>query len=106
MKEATYQKDLIKKLKLLFPGCLILKNDPKQIQGIPDLTIFYKDKWAMLEVKATSISKFRPNQHYYLEKLKTMSFAALINPDNEKDILDALQRSFGISRKTRILKSK
>ena len=50
-KENKFQADLIKELKQLFPGCMILKNDANYIQGIPDLTIFYNDQWAVLECK-------------------------------------------------------
>lgn len=50
-KENKFQADLIKELKQLFPGCMILKNDANYIQGIPDLTIFYNDRWAVLECK-------------------------------------------------------
>ena len=51
-KENSYQKDLKKKLEKIFKGCIILKNDPElNPSGIPDLTIFYKNKWATLETK-------------------------------------------------------
>ncbi len=40
LSEAAYQMKLINKLKVLFPECLIVKNDSAQNQGIPDLTIF------------------------------------------------------------------
>ena len=43
-KENKFQADLIKELKQLFPGCMILKNDANYIQGIPDLTIFFDVK--------------------------------------------------------------
>ena len=49
--EKIFQSELIKELRELFPGCIILKNDPTYIQGIPDLLILFEDKWAALEVK-------------------------------------------------------
>lgn len=99
--ERDYQSDLIKKLKHLFPGCLILKNDPTYLQGILDLSIFYKDRWAMLEVKASASSPEQPNQRYYVELLDAMSFAAFIYPENEEEVLDALQQSFVAGRDAR-----
>jgi hypothetical protein len=51
MLESKFQANLIKEIKTTFPGCVVLKNDSSYLQGIPDLSIFYKDKWAMLEVK-------------------------------------------------------
>jgi len=95
MRESIYQLDLIKRLRDRFPGCVILKNDPSFIQGIPDLIILYGDKWAMLEVKPRASAPTRPNQPYFVEKFNEMSFAAFINPDNEEEVLDALQSSFG-----------
>jgi len=84
---------LIKKLKLLFPGCLILKNDPTYLQGIPDLLILVGRNWAMLEVKDSATAPFQPNQMYYLEMLDKMSYADVIYPENEEDVLRGLQRS-------------
>ena len=91
MLESEYQALLIEKLKELFPDCLVLKNDPNYIQGIPDLTVLYKDRWALLEVKASAKSKERPNQRYYVQKYAQMTFCSFIYPENEKEVLDALQ---------------
>jgi hypothetical protein len=100
--ESVYQGKLIKKLKFLFPGCVILKNDPGYLQGVPDLIILYRDRWAMLEAKANENSPSRPNQPYYVEKLNEMSFAAFIHPSNEEEILRALQQALGFSGDARL----
>jgi hypothetical protein len=92
--ESEYQKKLIDKLRVLYPGCLILKNDPEYLPGIPDLSIFYGARWAMLEVKASAKSKYRPNQEYYLELANGMSFASVIYPSIEEDVLSALSAAF------------
>lgn len=94
MRESTYQNSLIRKLKSLFPDCIILKNDSSYIQGIPDLTIFFEDKWATLEVKASEDSPEQPNQVYYVDLMNQMSFSAFIYPENEEEVLYHLQRSF------------
>jgi len=94
MLERDYQARLIKELRRLFPGCVILKNDSDYLQGIPDLTILYNDRWAMLEVKAGAKSSVQPNQDYYVHKLNEMSFAAFIYPSNQEAVLDDLQRTF------------
>lgn len=93
MRESKYQSELIKKLRLLFPDCVILKNDAGYLQGIPDLVIFYGDRYAFLEVKAAEDSEVQVNQPYYVEKLNRMSFAAFIYPSNEQEVLDGLVRS-------------
>lgn len=92
--ERDYQAGLIKKLRKLFPGILILKNDSGYLQGILDLSLFYGDRWAMLEVKASADAPVQPNQEYYVELLDGMSFAAFIYPENEGEVLDALRAEF------------
>ena len=94
MLERDYQRNLVKKLKQIFPGCVVMKNDAQLKQGIPDLTILYKDKWACLEVKKSENSSHRPNQDYNVEKLKGMSYAAFIYPENEEKIFSELREVF------------
>jgi hypothetical protein len=104
--ERHYQAALIKKLRVIFPGCIILKNDASYMQGVPDLILLYGPYWAMLEVKWNKDSPFQPNQEYYLEQLNGMSFAACIFPENEDEVLDALQQAFGLRRPARLAKRK
>jgi len=93
MLEREYQSKLIKKLKELFPGCVVTKLDSSHIQGIPDLLILFNDKWATLEVKKSKNASLRPNQDYYISKLNEMSFSKIIFPENEKEVLDELQQA-------------
>lgn len=93
MSESAFQTRLIKKLRRMFPGCVILKNDSGYLQGIPDLVIFYENRYAFLEVKASESAPFQVNQPYYLDLLNGMSFARAIYPSNEKEVLDALTRA-------------
>jgi len=102
MLESTYQNKLIKKLEQLFPGCVIVKNDPSHKQGFPDLTIFYKDHWAVLEVKASAGAPQQPNQEYFVGTMGQMSFAAFIYPENEREVLSDLQSAFSDHRKARV----
>lgn len=93
-RERDFQGELIKKIKQRFDGCIVLKNDPNYLQGFPDLTILWKDKWAVLECKRDKDSEKRPNQDYYVNKLNGMSYSSFIYPENEEEILDEIQRSF------------
>lgn len=93
--EAVYQNKLISKIQDLFPGCFILRNDPSENQGIPDLLILYGHQWAMLEVKLSFDSPEQPNQDYYIDLFNNMSYAAFICPENEREILHDLQFAFG-----------
>lgn len=92
--ERDYQSSLIKRLKIRFPGCIILKNDPDYIQGIPDLIILYGPHWAMLEVKKDEKASHRPNQDYYISKAKAMSYGSFIYPENEEAVLNEVQQAF------------
>lgn len=93
LKENEYQMDLIPRIHACLPGCLVLKNDPNYIQGIPDLSVFHMNKWALLEVKASEKSKERPNQRYYIEHWGQFVFTAFIYPENEAEVLRALQHA-------------
>lgn len=94
MLESKFQSNLIKELKKEFPGCMVLKNDPTYIQGIPDLLILYKDKWATLEVKRSAKAKHQPNQDYYVDKMNEMSHSAFIYPENKEEVMSELRRKF------------
>ena len=98
MREPEYQARLIKKLHKRFPGAIIMKNDSGYIQGIPDLTIFFYNQWAMLEVKISEDAPERPNQRYHVENANDMSFAAFIFPENEEAVLNELQLAFSLGR--------
>lgn len=92
--EREFQSKLIKEIKKEFPGCMVLKNDPTYMQGIPDLLVLYKDKWASLEIKASSTAKHQPNQDYYVDKMNEMSHSAFIYPENKDQVLDNLRKAF------------
>lgn len=94
MKENKFQAGLKKKLRAMFPGCIVTKLDSSDIQGIPDLLVLYKDKWAALEVKKEAKASHRPNQDYYVEKMNEMSFSRFIFPENEEDVLNELRETF------------
>ena len=96
--EKKFQRELIKELKETFEGCLVLKNDAGYIQGIPDLLVLYKNKWAALECKMNLGASKRPNQEYYVELMNKMSFARFICPENKVEVLYELSKTFRSSR--------
>lgn len=100
MLESKFQAGLIKELKERLPGCIVLKNDPNYIQGIPDLTVLYREKWAMLETKQSGKASHRPNQEYYIQQCNGMSFARFICPENKEEVLNDLQRALQSGGKT------
>jgi hypothetical protein len=104
MTENQYQAQLIKKLEKMFPGCMIFKMDPSYQQGIPDLVMLWHKHWASLEVKPHASASVRPNQGYFIKRLNRMSFAAYIYPENEEEVLSALQQAFEPPRRARVSK--
>lgn len=94
MLENKFQAKLIKELKDEFPDCMVLKNDSAYLQGVPDISVFYKDRWAMLEVKKNKNAKRQPNQDYYVNKLNEMSYAAFVYPENKDEVIEELKRKF------------
>jgi len=94
MLERNFQANLIKELKELFEGCIVTKLDPGHIQGIPDLLILYKNKWATLECKKNASAKKQPNQEYYVGLMNEMSFSRFICPENKEEVLYELQQTF------------
>ena len=102
IRENEYQAKLIKRLVDIFPGCVVLKTDTAYQQGFPDLLILWGAYWASLEVKPSSRSRSQPNQDFFIERLDQMSFAAFIYPENEEEVLHALQQAFESPRRARV----
>lgn len=94
MRENKFQADLIKEMKKRWDNCIVLKNDPNYIQGVPDLAVFHNDKWAMLECKKGANEHHQPNQDYYVELMDNMSFARFIFPENKEEVLNAMGEFF------------
>jgi len=104
--ERDFQSALIKELKILLPGCFILKNDPNYIQGFPDLLILFETQWAALECKRSAKVRQNPepNQEYYIDELDKLSFARFIYPENKEEVLRDLQSTFQLDRSTCVSK--
>ena len=96
--ERNFQRDLIKEIKKRFEGCIVCKLNANYIQGIPDLLILYKDRWATLECKESAHATHRPNQDYYVNLMNKMSFSRFIFPENKERILHELEQSFSSRR--------
>jgi len=102
MTENEYQQQLVQTIYDRLPGkpledIIVIINDPNYIQGIPDLSVFYRPTglWAMLEVKTSAKAKERPNQRWYIENWGQTVFTAFIYPENEEEVLLALQSALG-----------
>lgn len=96
MLERDFQKKLVKKLETQYPEAIIYKNESKQ--GFPDLTILYGDRWALLECKREPKASHRMNQDYWVERANQMGFASFIYPENEGEVLHALEQALRSDR--------
>lgn len=92
--ENSFQANLKKELKSMFPGCIVTKMDSGDIQGIPDLLVLYGEKWATLECKKSKKAKKQPNQEYYVDAMNTMSYSRFIYPENKEEVLSELREKF------------
>lgn len=104
-RESKFQAKLIVELKEMFPGSVVLKNDPNYIQGFPDLLILFEEKWAVLECKKSEAAAKQANQEYYVNTLGKMSYANFIHPDNKEEVLGELQQAFRSRRSARVSRS-
>lgn len=97
--ESKFQKDFLDEAKRRYPGCIALKNDSGYIQGFPDWTLLYKDKWAVLEMKKERGARKQPNQEYYVDLLNNMSFSRFVFPDNQEEVFEDLDTFFKRKRR-------
>jgi hypothetical protein len=105
MLESRFQGEFLKKLRLLLPGCIIMKNDSSYLQGVPDYIFLWRDRWGTLEFKRRrprSSRDFEPNQEWYIDTMNDMSFSRCVYPENEEEVLDEIQHTFTARRKTRV----
>lgn len=103
--ETDYQKHLKDEIKRRLPGAVVTKQDPNDIQGIPDLAVFYGCTYAWLEVKRHAKAPHRPNQPFYVAKAKEQAFGATIYPENEEEVLNAMEQTLRARGEACILKS-
>lgn len=94
MRESAFQGSLIRTIKNLLPGCIVLKLDPNYIQGIPDLLVLHGITWAALEIKKSENASHRPNQEFYINKMSKMSYATFVYPENVQQVLEDMVEWF------------
>lgn len=93
--ERDFQKETKYKLKVIFPGCVVKRNSTDDIQGFPDITVFWRGKFAMLEFKRSESASKRPNQEYWIEQIRSIGgYADFIYPENEEVIFTELAEWF------------
>jgi hypothetical protein len=94
--ESEFAFELKEELRHRFPNCFIIRLDPQQFQGIPDLLVLWRNTWAILETKRGLKSVRQPNQEYYVGLFDEMSFSAFVHPLNYREVLDEMERAFGL----------
>lgn len=96
--ESKFQSELKELIEKRLPGCVVLVKPGFTTLGFPDLLILYKNQWAALEVKRSQNEPYQPGQEWWIGELDQMGFAAMICPENLKETLDEVFRSFGLGR--------
>lgn len=92
-KENEFQANLKKRIKKALPGVTILKNNPNDILGIPDLTILgVNGRYAILECKREKNAVKQALQDYYIDKFDKQSYASFVDPSNEDQVIEDLKR--------------
>lgn len=105
-KESDFQKDIINELQERLPGSIVMKTDPRYIQGLPDLLVLFNDRWASLECKRSATANKQPNQDTYVEMMNNMSISRFIYPENKEEVLNEVQSALQSRRKSRSIRSK
>ena len=95
MKETAFERAFVKKLARIFPGCIILKGQSAQLQGIPDRLVIWRNRWAFLEFKRSKTAVRQPNQEWYVGMLNDWSYASFVYPENEEQVLNEIQQALG-----------
>lgn len=97
MIESDFQHKLIERLEKTFVGSIVMKNDPTYIQGIPDLTMLYKNTFVAFECKRSAHESKRPNQQWYVDEIiRNGGLAYFIYPENVEEIINDISRKFGV----------
>lgn len=97
--ESDFKANLKKRLEAMVgDDGYVLHQNPNRLQGVPDLLVLHKDKWAALETKKESKSSCRPNQPWHVKNMNRLSYAAIVDPSNEEEVLNELQAALGLPR--------
>lgn len=111
MREDVYHTKLVKRLDHTFPGCIIVRLDPRFVdfyidgerysQGVLDILVLYRGRVAALELKRARTAAKQANQEYFVQQFGDVCFAAFIFPENEEEVLNDLQQAFSSRRSAR-----
>ena len=103
VRESQFQAMLVRELKERFPGCIVMKNDAGHNQGIPDISILFGGRYAVLECKRSAKAPHRPNQDWFINHVNDMGgVARFIYPENKEEVLDDLESAFRPRGKARV----
>ena len=97
--EGNFKEKFIKDIEKELPDCIVTKLEADFNNGIPDVLVLHKDKWATLECKKSEkeVAKDRINkksQDYYINEMNKMSFSRYVYPENKEEVLNELKIHF------------
>lgn len=104
MLEGKYKTQLTARIGKRFGSrCMVVRLDANLRQGVPDMLLLFEGGfWAALEGKSNAKAPCQPNQPYYVDLMDKLCFAAFIYPENEKAVLDDLEKEFETSWSARL----
>ena len=102
--EGGFKKNLIDRIEKEYPDCIVTKLETDYKEGLPDVIVLYKDRWATLETKKNKaeVTKPRKNkmqQDYYVATMDEMSFSRYVYPENQEEVLNELRLHFQQARR-------
>ena len=104
--EGDFKSKLIQRIENEFPGCIVTKLETDYKEGLPDVLVLHKNKWATLEAKKdkSEVTKPRRNkmqQDYYVATMDKMSFSRYVYPENQEEVLNELKLHFQQARRNK-----
>ena len=95
MLEASFKKQFLKKIEERLPYLDLDFIEPStRKRSLPDIFVIGPICWAALEFKRSQDSNHQPNQDYHVERFNEKGYATFVYPENEGEVLDALERLF------------
>jgi hypothetical protein len=91
--ESKFKRQLEKDILALYPDAEIVKNNTRQ--GFPDITIYWREHFALVETKDECGAHYQPNQNWYIEKFQQYTPSYSVYPENKEEFLHDLQFAFG-----------
>ncbi len=95
MLESGFKKKFLAKIekRLSYLDLDFIQTDTRK-RSLPDIFVIGPIYWAALEFKRNEDSSHQPNQDWHIDRFNEKGYATFVSPENEGEVLDALERLF------------